>query len=315
MKKTAIEMKDVRKTYGKDVVAINDLSLTIEEGTIYALLGPNGSGKTTTIRILTSLAAADAGDIFLFDKKLNTHNMKKWIGCVAQQSGVDPMGTGRENLMLQGRIHGLKGKELKKRVEELLERFHLQKDANRLSMKYSGGMKRKLDLAMGLIHHPKLLFLDEPTTGLDPEAREDLWKTIRQLQSEEGLTVVLTTHYMEEADELSDRVAFMNEGKIVVEGTAEELKNKLGGDTLTIQCTDNAQAERAKEILRALYHVTSDERTLYVHSEQGAEELPKIFKVLESEQTEVRSAAVSRPALGDVYLIYTGKALSEETKQ
>ncbi|QQK79289.1 ABC transporter ATP-binding protein [Salicibibacter cibi] len=314
--KTAIEMKGVRKTYGKDVVAIDDLSLTVEEGTIYALLGPNGSGKTTTIRILTSLANADKGNIELFDEKLSTHKnfLRKWIGCVAQQSGVDPMGTGRENLMLQGKIHGLKGKALKNRVEEMLTRFHLQKDANRLSMNYSGGMKRKLDLAMGLIHQPKLLFLDEPTTGLDPEAREDLWKTIRQLQQEEGLTVVLTTHYMEEADELSDRVAFMNEGRIVAEGTAEELKNKLGGDTLTIQCTDNAQAVHATEALKKFYQVTRDERTLNVQSKQGAEELPKILKVLENDQTDVRSAAVSRPALGDVYLMYTGKALREEKK-
>ncbi|WP_160112626.1 ABC transporter ATP-binding protein [Salicibibacter kimchii] len=313
--KTAIEMKDVRKTYGKDIVAIDDLSLTVGEGTIYALLGPNGSGKTTTVRVLTSLAVADEGDIFLFGKNLKTNLLRNWVGCVAQASGVDPMGTGRENLMLQGRIHGLKGKDLKNRVEEMLERFNLQKDASRLSMKYSGGMKRKLDLAMGLIHHPKLLFLDEPTTGLDPEAREDLWKTIRQLQTKEGLTVILTTHYMEEADELSDRVAFMNEGRIVAEGTAEELKNKLGGDTLSIQCTNNAQADRAKEILKVFYQVTRDEDTLYVHSKQGAEELPKILKILESDQTEVRSASVSRPALGDVYLMYTGRALREETKQ
>ncbi|WP_263705915.1 ABC transporter ATP-binding protein [Shouchella tritolerans] len=306
----AIQLKKVRKTYGKKRKAIQDLSLTIAEGDIYALLGPNGSGKSTTFRILTTLASADQGEIRYFgSSKIN----KQTIGCVAQNSGVDPTATGRENLMLQGRIYGLPKKALKERVNELLTVFHLQEAADRLSKHYSGGMKRKLDLAMGIIHRPKLLFLDEPTTGLDPESRAELWQMIKQLQSDAGMTVLLTTHYMEEADELADRIAFMNEGRIVAEGTPEEMKNKVGGDTITIQCRE---AQVAAQVLAAAYNVqqpeTQDEFTLHVVTENGAEKLPNVIRLLEKQHIPVDSIKVSRPDLGDAYLLYTGKTLRKE---
>lgn len=306
----AIQLKKVRKTYGKKRKAIQDLSLKIAEGDIYALLGPNGSGKSTTFRILTTLASADQGEIRYFgSSKIN----KQTIGCVAQNSGVDPTATGRENLMLQGRIYGLPKKALKERVNELLTVFHLQEAADRLSKHYSGGMKRKLDLAMGIIHRPKLLFLDEPTTGLDPESRAELWQMIKQLQSDAGMTVLLTTHYMEEADELADRIAFMNEGRIVAEGTPEEMKNKVGGDTITIQCRE---AQVAAQVLAAAYHVqqpeTQDELTLHVVTENGAEKLPNVIRLLEKQHIPVDSIKVSRPDLGDAYLLYTGKTLRKE---
>lgn len=306
----AIQLKKVRKTYGKKRKAIQDLSLTIAEGDIYALLGPNGSGKSTTFRILTTLASADQGEIRYFgSSKIN----KQTIGCVAQNSGVDPTATGRENLMLQGRIYGLPKKALKERVNELLTVFHLQEAADRLSKHYSGGMKRKLDLAMGIIHRPKLLFLDEPTTGLDPESRAELWQMIKQLQSDAGMTVLLTTHYMEEADELADRIAFMNEGRIVAEGTPDEMKNKVGGDTITIQCRE---AQVAAQVLAVAYHVqqpeTQDEFTLHVVTENGAEKLPNVIRLLEKQHIPVDSIKVSRPDLGDAYLLYTGKTLRKE---
>ncbi|WP_010273095.1 ATP-binding cassette domain-containing protein [Paenibacillus senegalensis] len=306
----AVQMVKVKKTYGKNITAIQDLSLIIEEGKIYALLGPNGSGKTTTVRILTTLASADAGEIYYFGSpQIN----KKMIGCVAQNSGVDPMGTGRENLMLQGRIYGLRGEALRERVHELLTGFHLLKDADRLSKHYSGGMRRKLDLAMGIIHRPRLLFLDEPTTGLDPESRADLWQTIKQLQREHGMTVVLTTHYMEEADELADRIAFMNEGTIVAEGTAEEMKSKVGGDTITIQCRE---PQIAAQILEPIYPTQQlnhqDDSTLHVITDKGAEKLPDIIRLLEEKHVTVNSIAVARPDLGDVYLLYTGKMLRKD---
>ncbi|MCM3313965.1 ABC transporter ATP-binding protein [Bacillus sp. FSL K6-6483] len=306
----AIQLKKVRKTYGKKIKAVQDLSLTIAEGSIYALLGPNGSGKSTTFRILTTLASADQGEIHYFGSpKIN----KQMIGCVAQNSGVDPTATGRENLMLQGRIYGLPKKALKERVNELLTVFHLQEAADRLSKHYSGGMKRKLDLAMGIIHRPKLLFLDEPTTGLDPESRAELWQMIKQLQSDAGMTVLLTTHYMEEADELADRIAFMNEGRIVAEGTPDEMKNKVGGDTITIECRE---AQVAAQVLAAAYSVQQpekqDESTLHVVTENGAEKLPNVIRLLEEQHIPVDSIKVSRPDLGDAYLLYTGKTLRKD---
>ncbi|AST98344.1 ABC transporter ATP-binding protein [Shouchella clausii] len=306
----AIQLKKVRKTYGKKIKAVQDLSLTIAEGSIYALLGPNGSGKSTTFRILTTLASADQGEIHYFGSpKIN----KQMIGCVAQNSGVDPTATGRENLMLQGRIYGLPKKALKERVNELLTVFHLQEAADRLSKHYSGGMKRKLDLAMGIIHRPKLLFLDEPTTGLDPESRAELWQMIKQLQSDAGMTVLLTTHYMEEADELADRIAFMNEGRIVAEGTPDEMKNKVGGDTITIECRE---AQVAAQVLAAAYSVQQpekqDESTLHVVTENGAEKLPNVIRLLEEQHIPVDSIKVSRPDIGDAYLLYTGKTLRKD---
>lgn len=306
----AIQLKKVRKTYGKKIKAVQDLSLTIAEGSIYALLGPNGSGKSTTFRILTTLASADQGEIHYFGSpKIN----KQMIGCVAQNSGVDPTATGRENLMLQGRIYGLPKKALKERVNELLTVFHLQEAADRLSKHYSGGMKRKLDLAMGIIHRPKLLFLDEPTTGLDPESRAELWQMIKQLQSDAGMTVLLTTHYMEEADELADRIAFMNEGRIVAEGTPDEMKNKVGGDTITIECRE---AQVAAQVLAAAYSVQQpekqDESTLHVVTENGAEKLPNVIRLLEEQHIPVDSIKVSRPDIGNAYLLYTGKTLRKD---
>ncbi|WP_289890516.1 ABC transporter ATP-binding protein [Virgibacillus pantothenticus] len=304
--KNAVEMKNVMKTYGKNVIALNNLSLIMKEGEISSLLGPNGSGKSTTIRMLTSLAYPDEGEILIFgNKKID----KRLIGCVSQSSGIDSMGTGRENLTLQGRIYGLKGKKLKERVDELLRVFHLQEDADRLSKNYSGGMRRKLDLAMGIIHRPKLLFLDEPTTGLDPEARKELWNTIKRLQHTEGMTVILTTHYMEEADELSDWIAFINDGTIVAEGTAEELKSKVGKDTITITCDKQAQAY---SILQASYKTLEDKDQLLVMVEEGEQKLAGILEKLRGNQINVSSVTVSKPDLGDVYLLYTGKKLSAE---
>ncbi|NBJ69948.1 MULTISPECIES: ABC transporter ATP-binding protein [Clostridia] len=304
--KHAVEMKNVTKKYKKNVVALNNLTLKLTEGKISSLLGPNGSGKSTTIRMLTSLAYPDEGEILIFgNKKIDKH----LIGCVSQSSGVDPMGTGRENLMLQGRIYGLKGKKLKERVDELLRVFHLQEDAGRLSKNYSGGMRRKLDLAMGIIHRPKLLFLDEPTTGLDPEARKELWNTIKRLQHTDGMTVILTTHYMEEADELSDWIAFINDGTIVAEGTAEELKSKVGKDTVTIMCNKQAQAY---SILQASYQTLEDKDQLLVMVEEGEQKLAGILEKLRGNQINVSSVTVSKPDLGDVYLLYTGKKLSVE---
>src|SRR5690606_15210517 len=201
----AIVAHNLVKTYPGGVRALNGLSLAVETGTIFALLGPNGAGKSTTVKILTTLSRPDSGSARVagFDVVARPSSVRRAIGYVSQKAAVDPEATGRENLMLQGRIYGLRGRELRQRVDELLERIGLAQAADRVAGTYSGGMQRKLDILMGLIHRPKVLFLDEPTTGLDPEARAELWAEIERLAREERLTILLTTHYLEEADRLA----------------------------------------------------------------------------------------------------------------
>ena len=221
----AIAVRDLVKTYPKGTRALDGLTFSVRRGAVFGLLGPNGAGKSTAIKILTTLSQPDSGSATVagIDVLANPQAVRRAIGCVAQRSSVDMPSTGRENLTLQGQLYDLTGHELKSRVSELLERFRLTEAADRVAKTFSGGMQRKLDIAMGLIHHPKVLFLDEPTTGLDPEARADMWNEIARL-SQEGLTILLTTHYLEEADRLAERLAIIDRGRVVVEGTPEELK-------------------------------------------------------------------------------------------
>jgi ABC-2 type transport system permease protein len=225
----AIQARDLTKTY-KDVRALDGLSFSVEAGTVFGLLGPNGAGKSTTVKILTTLTRPDSGQASVagVDVLASPDRVRRAIGLVAQRSGVDLEGTGRENLTLQGQVYGLRGAELRTRVGELLERFGLAEAADRVARGYSGGMQRRLDIAMGLIHRPRVLFLDEPTTGLDPEVRADMWAEIAHLSGSEGLTILLTTHYLEEAEQLCDRIAFINDGEIVGEGTSPELAARYG---------------------------------------------------------------------------------------
>jgi ABC-2 type transport system ATP-binding protein len=227
----AIEVTGLRKTYPGGVEAVRGLSFAVRSGEIFALLGPNGAGKSTTVRILTTLSAPTAGSARVagFDVAEKPQEVRRRIGYVAQASGVDLTATGRENLLLQGRLFRLPPPELRTRLNELLELFQLTGAADRPAAADSGGMRRRLDVAMGLIHRPEVLFLDEPTTGLDPESRAVLWKEVKRL-ADEGLTLLLTTHYLEEADQLAQRLAIVDGGRIVVEGTPGELKERLRGD-------------------------------------------------------------------------------------
>jgi ABC-2 type transport system ATP-binding protein len=236
---TAIETRDLKKTYTGGVTALDGLTIAVPRGAIFALLGPHGAGKATTIMILTTHSQPDSGTASVagFDVLREPRKVRQSIGCVAQRSGVDLESTGRENLTLQGQLYGMRGEPLKLRVRELLERFRLTKPADLVARTYSGGMQRKLDIAMGLIHRPHVLFLDEPTTGLDPEARADLWNEIERLSSE-GLTILLTTHYMDEADRLAERMAIVDRGRVVVEGSPEQLKAELRGDSVQIDFAD-----------------------------------------------------------------------------
>jgi ABC-2 type transport system ATP-binding protein len=235
----AIEAHGLVKTYtapGKKprIKALDGLDLTVESGTIFALVGPNGAGKTTTVKILTTLATADAGTATVegIDVRTDPAGARRVIGVVGQRSGADPTATGRENLILQGHLYGQPTKAAKDRADELLERFSLTEAAGRFIRTYSGGMQRRLDVALGLMHHPKVLFLDEPTTGLDPEARSAMWEEITRLAESDKMTVLLTTHYLDEADRLAGRLAIVDAGRVVAEGDPERLKRELDAQSL-----------------------------------------------------------------------------------
>jgi ABC-2 type transport system ATP-binding protein len=310
----AIEARGLAKRYG-EVRALEELSFTVASGTVFALLGPNGAGKSTTVKILTTLSRPDAGEARVagIDALAAPDRVRMAIGCVAQRSGVDPEATGRENLTLQGQLYGLRGRELRARVDALLERFDLSEAADRIARTYSGGMQRKLDIALGLVHRPQVLFLDEPTTGLDPEARVDMWREIERLAGE-GLTVLLTTHYLEEADRLAARVAIVDRGRIVVEGTPEALKGELLGDAIHIELAEPAadgEASGALAVVDGLREVAVDGRVLRARADSGATAVPAALAALEAAGVPVASVTVSRPSLDDVYLRHTGRAFSE----
>jgi ABC-2 type transport system ATP-binding protein len=231
---SVISVENLCKTYRNGVKAVDGLSLRIESGEIFGLLGPNGAGKSTTVRVLATLTAPDSGVVQVAgcDVLGDPHGVRRRIGYVAQASGVDKWATGRENLTLQAQLQRVPSATITARVEEVLKWLDLLDASDRIVKTYSGGMKRRLDLGMGLIHQPHVLFLDEPTTGLDPETRAALWRDLRRLRQEQKLTVLITTHYLDEADQLCDRLAIIDHGKVVVTGSPAELKKKVGGDTV-----------------------------------------------------------------------------------
>jgi ABC-2 type transport system ATP-binding protein len=244
--------------------------------------------------------------------------VRRSIGVVAQRSGVDPEATGRENLTLAGQLYGLGGRPLAERVDGLLERFGLAEAGRRLARTYSGGMQRKLDIAMGLVQRPQVLFLDEPTTGLDPEARAEIWQEISHLAAGEGLTILLTTHYLEEADRLAQRLAIVDRGQVVAGGTPEELKGQLRGDAVQIELADPTSGGLPPDLLagvQGLREVVLDGRSLRARADSGAIALPAALAALESSGIAVASATVARPSLDDVYLRHTGRAFGADEVQ
>ncbi len=313
----AIAAEGLVKTYAVrgrksgPVRALDGLSITVGRGTIFGLLGPNGAGKSTAIKILTTLARPDSGsaEIEGVDVLKRPDQVRRMIGVVAQHSGSDPMATGRENLILQGHLFGMRGPEVKARADELLARFGLTDAANRLVKTYSGGMQRRLDVALGLVHQPEILFLDEPTTGLDPEARTAMWQEINRLATGDGMTVLLTTHYMEEADRLADRLAIVDHGTVVAEGSPDALKGDLRGDAVHLDLPSGADVNQATAVLEGLPHVRDlrvTGRALSARSDDGASAVPGILAALERAGIPVAAVTVARPSLDDVYLRHTG---------
>jgi len=309
----AVEARNLVKTYPGDVHALEGLSFAIESGTVFGLLGPNGAGKSTTVKILTTLSRPTSGSAQVAGHEITRHpdRVRRAIGSVSQHSAVDPEATGRENMVLQGRMYGMRGVELSKRVDELLDRFSLADAADRVVRTYSGGMQRKLDVAIGLVHRPCVLFLDEPTTGLDPEARAELWEEIGRLTREDGLTILMTTHYLEEADRLARRLAIVDRGRIVAEGTPDELKSQLRGDAVNIELREASAGLRAAAALAALtgLHDTSiDGASLRARADHGASAVPAVLAALDTAGVPVAAVTVARPSLDDVYLRHTGRA-------
>jgi ABC-2 type transport system ATP-binding protein len=308
----AIEAKDLVKTYPPEVKALQGLSFSVAEGTVFGLLGPNGAGKSTAVKILTTLTRPDSGGASVagFDVLAQPDGVRRAIGAVQQRSTVDREATGRENLRLQGQVYGMRGRDLEARAAELLERFGLADSADRIARGYSGGMERRLVVAMALVHRPSVLFLDEPTTGLDPEVRADMWTEISRLANEQGLTILLTTHYLEEADNLASQLAIVDRGRVVAEGTPEGLKADLRGDALHVELAEaeaNGRVHSALERVSEIREVSIDGRSLHARSDNGARAVPIVLQALEAQGVNVASVSVARPSLDDVYLRYAGR--------
>lgn len=317
----AIVAQDLCKIYkgGKRgsaaVRALDGLSFCVQPGTVYALLGPNGAGKTTTVRILTTLSKPDRGWAIIagIDVLAKPDRVRSVIGAVGQHSGAVGRLTGEENLLMQGGLHGMRGRELRERVSDLLDVFGLAQAARRQAHTYSGGMRRRLDVATVLVHRPAVLFLDEPTTGLDPQARADLWAVLNDLTAA-GTTILVTTHYLEEADQYAAKIAIVDRGRMVAEGTADELKAGLRGDSIVLELDSAGGAERAEKALVEVPDVTAssvDGSVVRARVADGPRALPAVLGGLEADRLQVRSVTVARPSLDDVYLHHSGRSFRQ----
>jgi ABC-2 type transport system ATP-binding protein len=317
-----IDVQDLGKTYPDGAEALRGISFSVQEGEFFGFLGPNGAGKSTTIKILITLLRATSGAARVFGRDVgdNPNLIRTLIGYAAQEVGVDDELTGRENLSLQGKLYHMDSATLRRRVGELLELVDLAEDADRPAGSYSGGMRKRLDLATGLIHRPQLLFLDEPTTGLDPQNRAGIWTYLEDLNKREGLTLFLTTHYLEEADRLCGRLAIIDHGRIIASGTPTALKAELGGDIINLafkgdEEATQAQRERAASVLRGNEYVTTVSDAagkLVVTAREGGRSLPRIVRALDEAGIYVDEMTLTSPTLDDVFLKYTGERIRED---
>jgi len=313
----AIEAQGLVKTYPGGVRALDGLDLGVETGTIFGLLGPNGAGKSTAVKVLTTLSRADEGTARVagFDVRREAGRVQRAIGVVAQGSGVDRELTGRENLRLQARLYRRRGRDVERRIDELLEQLRLADVADRIARTYSGGMERRLNIAISLVQRPSVLFLDEPTIGLDPEVRAEMWVEIERLRDEEGLTILLTTHYLEEADRLASHLAIIDRGRVVAAGTPDELKAELHGDAVRVELRepdgDGAAPAALAEIAGvAVRDVTVEGRAVHARVDDGATAVPAVLRALDAARIGVASVTMARPSLDDVYLRFAGRSFA-----
>jgi ABC-2 type transport system ATP-binding protein len=317
-----IEVQNLVKTYPDGTEAVRDISFDVDEGEFFGFLGPNGAGKSTTIKILITLLRKTSGDIRIIDMDITnqTDRIRRQIGYAAQEVGVDDDLTARENLVLQGQLYHMERNLLRRRTEELLELMDLTADAERPAGSFSGGMRKRLDLATGLMHRPRLLFLDEPTTGLDPQNRANLWVYLERLNKHEKLTIFLTTHYMEEADRLCNRLAIIDNGQIKTMGSPRQLKQELGGDVIALRFTENAQSVdqqigAACDVLRDapfLMNLDRFDEGLNVYAQDGGAVVPEVLRLLDSAGLHVAQLSLTSPSLDDVFLKHTGYKIRDE---
>jgi ABC-2 type transport system ATP-binding protein len=312
MRNSAIAASGLRKAY-KDKVVLDGIDLDVETGTVFSLLGPNGAGKTTTVNVLTTLIKADGGTALVagHDVATETKAVRAAIGVTGQFAAVDELLTGQENLQLMADLKRLGSGEAKRVVTDLLERFDLTESAHKLASTYSGGMRRKLDLAMTLVDRPEIIFLDEPTTGLDPRSRRTMWDIIRQLVAD-GVTIFLTTQYLDEADRLADRIAVLDQGHLVAQGTPGELKRQIPGSHVRLRFAGDPDVETAVRLLPGSARDDEDDLTVRVPSDGGAKSVRALLNQLDEHSIEVEDFSVHTPDLDDVFLALTGHASTEE---
>jgi ABC-2 type transport system ATP-binding protein len=312
----AIETSAITKSFD-EINAVNKISIAVKPGELFGLLGPNGAGKTTLINMLSTMIEPSAGRALVwgYDIIKNADDVRQNIGVVFQDTTLDDRLTGRENLDLHGRLYGLDGKTRKERIKEVLSLVELTERADAIVKTYSGGMMRRLEIARGLMHHPRVLFLDEPTLGLDPQTRLHIWDYIKLLNKEEGVTIMLTTHYMEEADKLCDRIAIIDHGEIVALDTPQVLKNMLGGDVITLELEKPGDIE----ILCSAYQkdgcaqtVSKKLNEVFITVKNGEREIPHVLALASDAGISITSVSLRKPTLDDVFIHYTGRAIRDK---
>ena len=316
-----IKVDNLIQVYGDGTKAVDDISFTIREGEFFGFLGPNGAGKSTTIKILTTLLAKTSGSVTVagYNVDKEPQNIRKIIGVQSQETVIDADLTGRENLTLQGHFQQMRSNMLRERVDELLKLMDLQEVADKRARNYSGGMKKRLDLASILVHKPKLLFLDEPTTGLDPQSRNVIWEYLEKLNKEENITIFLTTQYMEEADRLCRQLSIIDNGRIVVSGSPKELKQQVGADSIKLSYENDESKkvtnEKTKKILGEIQGVTNildSDEGLTVYAKNAGFIIPDIVRAFDKNKIKLNSVSFSSPTLDDIFLKHTGRRIRTE---
>jgi ABC-2 type transport system ATP-binding protein len=311
----SVETRSLSKTFGT-VNAVNDISFAVESGEIFGFLGPNGAGKSTTIMILTTLLKPTSGQALVsgFDVMTQAKQVRQSIGYVQQESTVDEYLSGRENLLLQARLNHIPKDQINKRIDDILELIELSDKQNDSVVTYSGGMRKRLDIAGGLLHHPKVLFLDEPTVGLDIQTRRKIWEYIKKIHKEFDMTIFLTTHYMEEADQLCDRIGIIDHGQIQIIDTPENMKNAMGNEVISLkfesQNSDNFLSQLHQ--IEFIKKINKDNDKLTIFTSNGTEVIPEIFKISSALEIKIISISLTQPTLDDVFISYTGHEMRDD---